>query len=149
VEVEVRPAEVGDLGAMVRLLGVLFSVEADFRPDPVRQRRGLVALMGDPVRRRAWVADRDGAVVGMVTGQLLVSTAEGGGSVLVEDLVVEAAERGRGVGRRLLQAVSDWARLRGATRLQLLADRDNGPAVAFYARLGWTGTRLVALRRAP
>jgi GNAT superfamily N-acetyltransferase len=83
----------------------------------------------------------------MVTAQLVVSTAEGARSALVEDLVVDAAERGRGVGASLLGAIEAWARARGATRLQLLADRENAPALAFYARMGWTGTRLVCLRR--
>jgi GNAT superfamily N-acetyltransferase len=84
----------------------------------------------------------------MVTGQLVVSTAEGGASVLVEDMVVDGAERGLGVGRRLLDEIDRWAGERGATRLQLLADRDNAAALAFYDRTGWVRTRLVAVRRA-
>ncbi len=93
------------------------------------------------------VAERAGAVIGMVTAQLVVSTAEGGASAWVEDMVVAAPERGRGVGRRLLEAIEAWATARGASRLQLLADRENAPALAFYARLGWSPTRLVCLRR--
>jgi GNAT superfamily N-acetyltransferase len=47
----------------------------------------------------------------------------------------------------VLEAIEAWALARGATRLQLVADRENAPALAFYARLGWRATRLVALRR--
>jgi GNAT superfamily N-acetyltransferase len=65
----------------------------------------------------------------------------------VEDLVVAEEERGRGIGRRLLDAIEAWARAEGAARLQLLADRENAPALAFYARLGWRSTRLIGLRR--
>jgi GNAT superfamily N-acetyltransferase len=143
----VRPAVVDDLEAMVDLLRELFALEPDFRFDPVRQRRGLALLLGDRLRRVALVAERDGAVVGMVTGQLVVSTSEGGGSVLVEDMVVIDSARRQGVGRLLLRAVETWARGRGATRLQLLADRENEAALRFYERLGWSGTRLVCLRR--
>ncbi len=32
----------------MRLLGVLFSVEADFHPDPARQRQGLSRMLADP-----------------------------------------------------------------------------------------------------
>jgi GNAT superfamily N-acetyltransferase len=63
------------------------------------------------------------------------------------DVVVEQAERGRGIGRRLLEAIEVWATERGATRLQLVADRENASALRFYERLGWRGTRLVALHR--
>ncbi len=146
-DVAIRGATPADTERLARLLGILFSIEADFRPDPERQRRGLALMLGEPERRAVLVAEREGEVVGMVTAQLVVSTAEGGPAALVEDLVVEPAERGRGVGRRLLEAIEGWAAARGASRLQLLADRENDPALAFYARTGWQATRLVCLRR--
>ncbi|WP_242343310.1 GNAT family N-acetyltransferase [Anaeromyxobacter terrae] len=146
-DVAIRGAAPADAERLVRLLGILFSIEADFRPDPDRQRRGLALMLAEPERRAVLVAERAGEVVGMVTAQLVVSTAEGGPAALVEDMVVDAGERGRGVGRRLLEAIEGWAAARGASRLQLLADRDNAPALGFYARAGWQPTRLVCLRR--
>jgi GNAT superfamily N-acetyltransferase len=143
----VRPAAEGDLDAMVALLAELFSIEADFHPDAGRQRRGLAQMLQEPERRGILVAERRGRVVGMVTIQLVVSTAEGAASGWIEDMVVEATERGRGIGRRLLEAAEQWAVARGATRLQLLADAKNLPALRFYRRMGWGGTQLVCLRR--
>jgi len=146
-DLSIRSATPGDVEALVRLLGVLFSIEADFTPDVERQRRGLAMLLAAPERAAVLVAERGGAVAGMVTAQLVVSTAEGGPSALVEDMVVEASERRHGVGRALLAAAEAWAAERGATRLQLLADRENAPALRFYERLGWRWTQLVCLRR--
>lgn len=143
----IRSATRDDLVPLVRLLGVLFSIESDFRPDPRRQRRGLAQLLEEPERRAVLVAERAGAVVGMVTVQLVVSTAEGGSSGWLEDLVVAEDARRDGVGRGLLLAAERWARARGATRLQLLADSANAPALGFYARMEWAGTKLVCLRR--
>jgi len=143
----VREAGAADLPVLVRLLDLLFSLETDFRPDPRRQRRGLELMLEDREQRRVLVAEVAGVVRGMATAQLLVSTAEGALSALVEDLVVDDGARRAGLGRRLLLGLEDWARARGATRLQLLADRDNRPALEFYRRLGWTTTQLVALRR--
>ncbi len=147
MEPRIRAASATDIDALAELLGVLFSMEVDFRPDRARQLRGLALMLADPLRRKVLVAERGGSVIGMVTGQLVVSTAEGAPSVVVEDVVVQAGERGRGVGRRLLVAIEDWAHERGATRLQLLADRENADALGFYERMGWRGTRLVCLRR--
>ncbi|GAO02065.1 N-acetyltransferase [Anaeromyxobacter sp. PSR-1] len=147
VEPTVRAAGVDDLAAMAELLAALFAIEADFRPDRDRQLRGLAALLSAPDRAAVRVADAGGAVVGMVTGQLVISTAEGAPSCWVEDLVIAPAWRGRGVARALLAEVEAWARRAGATRLQLLADRENAPALACYGRLRWRRTRLVALRR--
>jgi GNAT superfamily N-acetyltransferase len=146
-DVAVRAARDADLPELVRLLGVLFSIEADFRPDVERQRRGLALMLAAPDARGVLVAERHGAVVGMVTIQLVVSTAEGGPAALVEDLVVDETERGHGTGRRLLAAAEAWSGARGATRLQLLADRENAPALRFYERLGWRPTQLVCWRR--
>ena len=144
-----RPARPGDLPAMVALLGELFAVEPDYRIDPAVQRRGLELLLQDRLRRTAIVAEAGALPLGMVTGQLVISTAEGAPSVWVEDLVVTAGARGGGVGRRLLEAVESWGRARGATRLQLLADRDNARALRFYAGRGWSATRMVCLSRRP
>jgi GNAT superfamily N-acetyltransferase len=144
----IRRAARADLGPLVRLLGVLFTIEADFRPDPRRQRRGLALLLDDPARCAVLVAERAGEVIGMVTVQLVASTAEGATSGLLEDMVVDERVRGEGLGTKLLHAAEGWAFARGATRLQLLADRANGPALRFYRRLGWAGTQLICLRRA-
>ena len=134
-----------DLERLVGLLDLLFTIEADFRPDPARQQQGLALLLGEE-RARVLVAERADGVVGMCTGQLVVSTAEGGPALLVEDVVVDPDHRGRGVGRALLAALADWARGRGVRRLQLLADGTNGSALAFYDRLGWLATALVCRR---
>lgn len=147
MDVRIRFASDADLPVLVRLLEALFSIEADFEPDPERQRCGLALMLADRGSRAVLVADDGGEVVGMVTGQLVVSTAEGASSVLVEDMIVAAPARGRGVGRALLGALEAWAAERGATRLQLLADRDNARALAFYEREGWHATRLVCWRR--
>lgn len=149
MDTRIRLARSSDLPTLVRLLGDLFSIEADFTPDPEAQGRGLALMLAEPQRRAVIVAEAAGAVIGMVTGQLLVSTAQGGLSVLVEDMVVDARQRGHGVGRALLDAVEQWAVDRGATRLQLLADRENAPALAFYGRAGWGATQLVCMRRLP
>ncbi|MGC3998149.1 MAG: GNAT family N-acetyltransferase [Anaeromyxobacter sp.] len=131
------------------LLHALFTLEADFRPEAVRQRRGLRRMLQAPRQRTVLVAERGGQIVGMVTAQLVISTAEGAPSAWIEDLIVAAPERGAGVGRRLLAAVQAWAAARGATRCQLLADAANAPALGFYARLAWARTQLVCLRGPP
>ena len=143
--ITVRPARMEDLERLVGLLGLLFAMEEDFCFDAARQRQGLALLLDDE-RARVLVAERADGVVGMCTGQLVVSTAEGGPALMVEDVVVDPDHRGRGIGRALLAALADWARGRGVRRLQLLADGNNGPALAFYDRLGWRATALVCRR---
>jgi ribosomal protein S18 acetylase RimI-like enzyme len=55
----------------------------------------------------------------------------------VETLIVNARQRRRGIGRRLLSASADWARARGATEMVLTTWVGNSEADAFYQRLGY------------
>ena len=142
----VRPARAEEVDRLIHLLGLLFTIEEDFRVDAGKQRNGLRLLVEDD-RACVLVAEICGQVIGMCTGQLVISTAEGGPSVLVEDVVVAPEHRGQGVGRALMAVLTEWANNRGATRMQLLADKNNPPALAFYDRLGWTSTALICLRR--
>ncbi|MGE5611022.1 MAG: GNAT family N-acetyltransferase [Bacillota bacterium] len=128
---------------MVLLLRELFTIEQDFSADSARQEKGLRLLLEHPDRAAIMVArDSTGRAIGMVSGQIVISTAEGAPSVWIEDLVVAGPYRGHGLGRTLLQQAIQWAGSKGATRAQLLVDLDNHPALDFYTHLGWQATRL-------
>lgn len=143
---KIRQATTGDLDALVALLRLLFSIEEDFSFDGEKQKHGLKQLLHS-AQAKVFVADLGGEVVGMCTGQIVISTAEGGPAVLVEDVVVAKSHQRCGIGKQLMHALQDWAMDRGASRLQLLADRNNGPALSFYEKIGWSGTELICLRR--
>lgn len=137
----------GDLPDLTALLGELFSIEQDFRPQAVRQRRGLELLLRSPRCALVLVArDGSGRAIGLASAQLVVSTSEGALSAWIEDVIVAGNHRGQGLGRALIKRLLTWARQQGATRAQLLVDIDNPPALAFYDRLGWQPTRLAARR---
>ena len=142
----VRKARQEDLEQLVVLLRLLFAIEEDFSFDAAKQRQGLGLLLKND-RGCVLAAEAAGRVVGMCTGQLVISTAEGGPAVLVEDVVVDPQYRDQGTGRALMTALADWALEQGVTRMQLLADKNNHPALAFYDRLGWQTTALVCLRQ--
>ena len=143
--IDIRQATHTDVPVLVGLLRQLFSIEQDFDPDPNKQQNGLTLLLDNP-QAAIFVAEHQGRVVGMLTVQILVSTAEGGPVGLVEDVVVDAAHRGQGIGEAMLAQLWHWSRQQGLSRLQLLADRGNAQALAFYRKQGWTTTRMLGLR---
>lgn len=132
---------------MIALLQHLFALEPDFTFNPCKQRQGLERLVCREHGRCVLVAETGTRVIGMCTVQTVISTAEGGPAGWVEDVVVDPHYRGRGVGRNLLVTLESWAESEGLKRLQLIADRGNTRALGFYERLGWTSTRMVALRK--
>lgn len=133
---------------MVRMIGLLFSIEKDFAPDPERQLAGLRLLLASE-SAAAFVAEDEagGRPFGMVTVQLVASTAVGGPSGLLEDLYVEEARRRSGAASALVRAAEDWCRSRAAGRIQLLADAGNSGALRFYEAKGYAATRMVARKK--
>jgi len=143
---QVRSARLEDLETMANLLAELFSIEKDFDVDSAKQRQGLKLLLNSE-NARLWVAEAERRVVGMISLQSLISTAEGGKVGLIEDLVVAKGFRGAGIGSALLAAVEKWAEQNGLSRLQLLADGNNVQALDFYKKHTWRKNALVCLRK--
>jgi ribosomal protein S18 acetylase RimI-like enzyme len=146
--ITIRPADPADIEALILLLTELFQIEVDFQVNPAKQRAGLELLLNSD-NGRIFVAQTNDShqVVAICSVQILISTAEGAKVGMVEDLIVSAAYRGQGIGQKLLRHLENWAQQQGLKRLQLLADKNNQPALDFYARQDWQATQLIALRK--
>lgn len=137
--VTIRPATHEDLAPMAELPGTLFSQKEDVTFNAVRVRSGLERLSASE-QARALMAEADGNVVGMCSGQLTISTAKGGPAVLVEDGVFRQDRRGQGIGKRRINTRPLWHKTHEA-------DHFKTPAITFNNHLGWTTTRLTCLRQ--
>jgi GNAT superfamily N-acetyltransferase len=146
-ETTIRRATHADVEELIELLRQLFSLEVDFDFHAQHQKKGLLLMLDAPQTRCVMVAESGQTIVGMCTVQLMVSTAQGGFSGLIEDMVVHQDHRGKGLGSRLLETVELWCTKSGASRVQLLADKANSRALAFYNHRHWKCTQLICLRK--
>jgi GNAT superfamily N-acetyltransferase len=140
-------ANASDIDDLVNLLSDLFTIEKDFSPDLSKQKKGLELIIKNHNTATVQVAKNTaGKVVGMVTAQLVISTAQGAASAWIEDMVVHSSYRGRGIGKELLLRTLNWAKENGATRAQLLVDIENTEALGYYEHLKWESTQLQGRR---
>ena len=93
---------------------------------------------------RSLVAHFDGQLVGLA----LVSFHEGtpGSFALVEDLVVDAAHRGLGLGAAIMSRIEQEALSRGCSRLFLESGFRNDGAHAFFKKLGFDACSVVMVK---
>jgi GNAT superfamily N-acetyltransferase len=140
-------ATAADLPEMIGLLNELFTLENDFEPEYDKQLQGLKRILDTPILGRLFVARHHGRVIGMANALTTISTAQGTPVVLLEDVIVNHGYRGRGLGRKLVEHICGWAKSQGMTRITLLTDQDNAPALAFYEALGFEKSAMVVRRK--
>jgi ribosomal protein S18 acetylase RimI-like enzyme len=114
--------------------------------------RQFYSRPSEPVRVRAFLADRlrnqDSIVllarleanqpaVGFTQLYPAFSSVSIGRAFVLNDLFVDPAARGRGIGQVLLEAAARIGRETGALYLELETGVTNQPAQRLYERLGW------------
>lgn len=82
------------------------------------------------------IAEVDGQFAGLCLFFPIFSTWLGRPGVFVQDLYVDPAFRGRGVGEVLLREVAAWSAARDGVYLRLSVDAENHTAQRFYEKLG-------------
>lgn len=88
---------------------------------------------GEPVH--ALVAERDGQLLGLTHYLYHRSTTSIGNSCYLQDLYTVEAARGMGVGRALIEAVYERARLAGSSRVYWQTHESNTVAMQLYDKV--------------
>jgi ribosomal protein S18 acetylase RimI-like enzyme len=146
--ISIRSASLADVDALVELLRDLFFIETDFTFNKTSQRLGLELMLDRDLNHKCvLVAEAEGKVVGMCSAQTRISTAEGKAVAVVEDVVVLKKWRGKGIGRKLMEEIEKWGRIRRIKHFQLLADKNNAQGIAFYQKQNWVVTQLICLTK--
>jgi GNAT superfamily N-acetyltransferase len=131
----IRAARPDEAAGLVGTYDWLFAPPGSRPPqwDPARAEARLgAAIAADDAE--VFVADADGAVVGVCTVYVEFESVRFGRRAWVEDLAVHADHRSAGHGKALLDAAKQWARERGATHLELDSGETRVDAHRFYER---------------
>ncbi|MBU3076856.1 GNAT family N-acetyltransferase [Sphingomonas quercus] len=137
----VRVARPGDEAEILRMIRALAAYERE--PDAVKATEASLqaAMFGPDAGVHAFIAELDGRSVGLALWFRNFSTWTGTQGLYLEDLFVDEAARGRGVGRALFRALAGEAARRGYQRIDWAVLDWNIEAMDFYTRIGARATR--------
>ncbi len=154
-EVIVRPARRKDRVQAAELWNEMMDYHAGISTIDFRRvknaRRIWMRFFDKHIRSRtkkAWVAERDGKVVGLVMGSIgrrpRMFRVKFRGHI--EEMAVTAGERRKGIGSRLLKEYLAWARRKGVPYVTLEAAPENRIGVPFWKKKGFR-TVLISMTR--
>src|SRR2546428_2231262 len=132
----IRPAQRADGPALVRLVRALADFEKLPPPDDEAARRLIEHAFGARPRFDVLVAEVDAQVRAYALFFETYSTFRAAPSLWLEDLFVDPAVRGRGIGTALMREVAGIAVARGCHRFEWAVLDWNERAHAFYRTLG-------------
>jgi GNAT superfamily N-acetyltransferase len=130
----IRPADPADLPRVLQLCRVLDTAGEPGLPDAEAKFGALVAREGHCI----YVAEEAGVIVGTFALIFLGGLAHAGrDSCIVEDVVVEPARQGSGIGREMMQFAMRACFERGCYKLVLSSHLQRERAHRFYEGLGF------------
>ena len=138
-----RKATIEDAEALASLLTEIGWFEVfkneSLEESTQRVRAELELCLADDSHLVCVAQSEEGKIIGYVSVHWLPYLFMHGPEAYVSELFVRDSARGRGVGRRLLQAVETEARSRGCTRMALTnLRRRESYKRQFYVKAGWT-----------
>jgi GNAT superfamily N-acetyltransferase len=138
VDVSIRPAVPGDAAAIHALIRELAEYERLTQLCTGSTADLADALFGPRPAAEVLLAEVDGGIAGFALFFHNFSTFLARRGLWLEDLYVQPAFRGHGVGSSLLRAVAAIAVDRRCGRFEWSVLDWNAPAIGFYERLGAT-----------
>ena len=131
-----RPAALADIPLLVALMTEFYS-ESATPLDATRAAEAFDALLADDRLGKVWLIQAGDDDVGYAVVTFSYSMEFGGRNGFLDDLFIQRAFRGAGLGTEALAEVRAFCLERGVRALHLETGRDNGAAQALYRRAGF------------
>jgi ribosomal protein S18 acetylase RimI-like enzyme len=108
---------------------------------------GLRTLLNDAFLGQAWLILGGSEPVGYLIFTYGFDIEFGGRLAIITDLYLEAAHRGRGIGRKALEHVETFGRSIGLCGLELQVETDNIEARGLYRKFGFEAAERIPMSK--
>jgi GNAT superfamily N-acetyltransferase len=133
---KIRPAQPADTAAVLRLIRALAEYERLSHEVTATETELHEALFGPLPRIHAVLAEAGGETVGLALFYYTVNTFKLRPNMFLEDLFVDPAHRGSGLGLALMRHLARIAVAENCGRIEWRVLNWNQPSIEFYHRLG-------------
>jgi GNAT superfamily N-acetyltransferase len=103
----------------------------------VPARRALEMILGNESYGKVWLICRESNIIGYAVLALGFSLEYHSVDAFLDELYIQEAYRGQGIGKQAIQFIETSARLLGVQALHLEVERKNIPAQEFYRKEGY------------
>jgi GNAT superfamily N-acetyltransferase len=131
-----RAATPADVPAVISLIHGLAEYERLLHEATLTETDLHAALFGPQPRIHALLADVEATPVGLALFYYTFSTFKARPNIFLEDLFVEPAHRGTGIGLALMRHLAARAVAENCVRVEWRVLNWNQPSIDFYQRLG-------------
>lgn len=136
IDVDVRAATVDDVPLLLSFIQAMAAFE---RLKVTATEESLrAALFGDAPAARTLLAFAEGRPVGYATYYFTFGTMVGRRGLWLDDLFIDPAFRGKGIGEALMAYLANIAQQNQCARFEWMVVDWNERAIGFYRRLGAT-----------
>ncbi len=134
----IRKCLPSDLVTVLHLMAQLGEfAHVEFKPDPGNFKKIFTAMEKRPETYINLICVQNDQIAGFLSMVFYRSFLHKVGSALINELVVDEAGRGQGIGKRLVEAAIAEARKRGMDEIEVSTEVDNLAAREFYRRVGF------------
>lgn len=128
------PAQLEELLPLVSAYHAFEEVESSFE----QRKRSVANLLQDKFLGEIWLIREQDSLIGYIAVCFGYSIEFGGRDAFIDEFYIKVAERGRGIGSRVLREVSALLRERDIIALHLEVDGGNERAKSIYTRAGFS-----------
>lgn len=142
-DIQIRPAEKGDLAPIIRMLAddPLGSQREDFKiPLPDCYIQAFQTILSDPFQELMVAIKADEVIGTFQLSFIQYLTYQGGIRAQIEAVRVRRDHRSSGIGEYMFRRAIDRAKEKGAHLLQLTTDKKRPEARKFYEKLGFVAS---------
>ena len=133
---EMKSEHIDDVQKLIGQLNELFSTDHDISMDAIRKTAMNMIQFKDIYLN--FVAMEGNKIVGFISTIFYKTFFHPGGTVLINELVIDKAFRGKGIGMRLISEIKEIAKQRRMNEIEAGTTFNNKKAINFYKKAGLT-----------